>query len=653
MQSQAQRLISLFRTIVLAGVTAILITSAALPMPAQNSVPPTAVQAVRMPEFARRLAHPARQPASRPNLALARHGSRSRPPQGGPIYDNGPINGNTDAWTINFGFVVSDTITIVDATSVTGTNFGAWLFPGDTLEFAEVSITSEPNGGTSYFDQTVNFTQSGCTINQDGYNVCTETSDSFNSSTLQPGTYWVNLQNAEVNTGDPVYWDENSGVGCSSPGCPSQAQESSVGTIPSESFTMLGNGNGPPPECFESQGKLQIIYSFTPQQGDGNGVAIDKTGNLYGTTGGGDNGAGFAYKLAHFAGWLLDPLFSFFGGYNGGPPFGAIVGPNGSLYGGAQGGIQNCGIGGSQYCGIVFNLTPQPTACLTAMCSWTENVPYRFSSESDGFAGFGGINVSASDQEGNLYGTTPSGGAYDAGTVFELTPSGGGWTKTTLYSFTGGNDGSNPTQVLVGNDGNLYGVAGGGMYGLGVVFQLTPSGGGWTESVIHDFQGDEGGPSYLVQDSGGNLYGIENPFPTAAIFTLQKTSSGWAFSKYFVRHGGETQTLHNLTIDAAGNLYGTETDSTGTFYYGAGAGASGTMVRSGLRNRIPVRMVNNYIFKAGYAGGAWYYEDLLDFPENMYLTAGGSLALDASGNLYGTTSDCGTYGSGTVWQLSP
>ncbi len=101
MPSQAQRLISLFRTIVLAGVTALLITSAALPMPAQNSVPPTAVQAARTPEFASRLAHPVRGPASQPNPALARQGSHSGPPQGNDIYDNGPINGTTDAWTIS------------------------------------------------------------------------------------------------------------------------------------------------------------------------------------------------------------------------------------------------------------------------------------------------------------------------------------------------------------------------------------------------------------------------------------------------------------------------------------------------------------------------------------------------------------------------
>ena len=74
---------------------------------------------------------------------------------------------------------------------------------------------------------------------------------SFNGPTLGNGTYWLNLSNAVANTGDPVYWDENSGMGCTSPGCPSQASENSVGTIPSESFTLLGSstsGGGTVPE---------------------------------------------------------------------------------------------------------------------------------------------------------------------------------------------------------------------------------------------------------------------------------------------------------------------------------------------------------------------------------------------------------------------
>ena len=528
---------------------------------------------------------------------------------------------------------------------VNGMSFGAWLEPGDVLESVQISITSSEFGGTTYFNLVVNFTQGGCSGNQYGFNVCTESSDnSFGSVNLAAGTYWVNLSNAVVNDGDPVYWDENSGIGCESTGCPSLASENSVGTIPSESFTVYGNGEGPPPQCYTSQGNLQIIHDFTPQQGGGNGVTIDRAGNLYGTTGGGDNSAGFAYKLARFADWLLDPLFSFFGGYNGGPPFAAIVGPNGTLYGGAQGGIQNCGTNGSQYCGLVYNLTPPPTACLTSLCSWIENVPYRFTSEMDGsYAGFGGIDVTAFDQEGNLYGTTYTGGTFDAGTVFELTRSGGGWTKTTLYSFTGGNDGGNPTQVLVGNDGNLYGVANsGGMHMVGVVFQLAPSGGRWTESVLSPYGG-----AYLVQDGTGNLYGISG----TSIFTLQKTSSGWVFSEYLVE-GGYEGSLHNLTIDAAGNLYGTGTYYMGTSYSGTGAGASGTISRNGRRNGIPAPTPYNFIFKAGYAGGNWQYQDLV-FLQNTYFQAGGSLALDTSGNLYGTTSDCGTNGIGTVWQLSP
>ncbi len=154
------------------------------------------------------------------------------------IYDNGPTNGNTDAWTVNFGFIVSDTFnTSVANTQITGVTFATWMAPGDVLSSAEVSITSLENGGTSYFDQTVSFTQSGCVGNQYSYNVCNEngTLGGGGVNLASAGTYWLNIQNASVADGDPVYWDENSG--------PSQASENTVGTIPSESFTILGTEN--------------------------------------------------------------------------------------------------------------------------------------------------------------------------------------------------------------------------------------------------------------------------------------------------------------------------------------------------------------------------------------------------------------------------
>ncbi len=148
------------------------------------------------------------------------------------LYSNGAPNGSTDAWTVNSGFVVSDTVTLGSDPNVTGFVFAAWAFPGDVLESAELSITSSEFGGTTYFDGVINFTQSNCSGNQFGFNVCTETSSSFGPVNLAAGTYWFNLENAVVNTGDPIYWDENSG--------PSSASENSVGTIPSEAFTVLG-----------------------------------------------------------------------------------------------------------------------------------------------------------------------------------------------------------------------------------------------------------------------------------------------------------------------------------------------------------------------------------------------------------------------------
>ena len=117
--------------------------------------------------------------------------------------------------------------------TVNGITFGAWLFPGDSLTSAEVSITSSEFGGTSFFDQTVNFTAGACNSNG-SFNVCAETG-SFSGVALNAGSYWLNLSNAVSAAGNPVYWDMNSG--------PSLASESSVGTIPSESFTILGSGS--------------------------------------------------------------------------------------------------------------------------------------------------------------------------------------------------------------------------------------------------------------------------------------------------------------------------------------------------------------------------------------------------------------------------
>ena len=161
-------------------------------------------------------------------------------------YENGPINGTTDVWTINFGYIVSDTF--VDSGTVSGFAFGVWLFPGDTLTSVDWSITSDENSGTVYGSGTAsgaNLTDKFISSNQYGYNIDLITVTGL-SVGLEGGTYWLNLQNASVASGDPVYWDENSGAGCQSNGCPSNASESALGTIPSEAFTVT-TGTVPEP----------------------------------------------------------------------------------------------------------------------------------------------------------------------------------------------------------------------------------------------------------------------------------------------------------------------------------------------------------------------------------------------------------------------
>jgi hypothetical protein len=152
------------------------------------------------------------------------------------VYDNGPVNGQVDAWTLNFGFAVSDTFHISGSHFLIGLDFWAWLDPGDIATSVEVAIGSSGYFTNDIMDTTVSLTQSNCFSNNFGLDVCNE--HAFLNQAIGTGNYFLTLENATTVEGQPVYWDENSGVGCRSTGCPSSAQENTLGTLPSEAFTL-------------------------------------------------------------------------------------------------------------------------------------------------------------------------------------------------------------------------------------------------------------------------------------------------------------------------------------------------------------------------------------------------------------------------------
>ncbi len=144
------------------------------------------------------------------------------------LYDNGPINGTIDAWTINYGYAVSDSFTLATESTITGFQFGVWAYPGDQALSVDFAIGTSPFDGTF---TTVPLMSQFLYNNQYGYDMDLLTASNLNIS-LGAGAYWLTLQNAVTTQGNLVYWDENSG--------PSQAYESALGTIPSESFQILG-----------------------------------------------------------------------------------------------------------------------------------------------------------------------------------------------------------------------------------------------------------------------------------------------------------------------------------------------------------------------------------------------------------------------------
>jgi len=372
-----------------------------------------------------------------------------------------------------------------------------------------------------------------------------------------------------------------------------------------------------------------VIYNFTggsDGEGPDAGLTIDHGGNLYGTANAGGLGYGTVFKLVRkSSNWLFNPLYSFAGGADGSGTYSRVVfGPDGSLYGvtfGPEGGF-----------GTVFRLQPPATACKTALCPWAETVLYRFTGGSDGANPIGDLTF---DQAGNLYGATTAGG-YGYGVVYELTPSNGGWTQSVLHSFERDGDGVFPDAgVIFDKSGNLYGTtAYGSTHGLGVVYQLTPLGLGWTENVLYDFLGGDDGAvplGGLILDSAGSLYGTTSGDGTGSggtAFELTPQNGNWNFTLLYSFAGSPgCGPQASLAFDQAGNLYGT-TLCDGM--YGQGS-----------------------VFQLTPSNGSWTYSSLHDFDGSDGAFPVSSLVFDANGDLYGTASEGGAYGYGVVFQITP
>lgn len=257
-------------------------------------------------------------------------------------------------------------------------------------------------------------------------------------------------------------------------------------------------------------------------------------------------------------------LYNFLGGSDGALPYGArlIFDQAGNLYGTAFSGGVACP-GSPSGCGVVYELIPSEGG------GWKEKILYSFTGKPDGASPWAGVIF---DPARNLYGTTQFGGAYGYGTVYELSPSGSGWTEKVLYNFQNQQDGGQPFAGLIfDSSGNLYGATTiGGTGGGGTVFELNPSGAGWSFQLLYGFASTPGhlaqGPTAsLVMDNGGNLYGAtagDGAYAFGAVFKLTLSSSGaWTYTSLYDFQGlddGRTP-RSNLVFDKYGNLYGTAT----------------------------------------------------------------------------------------------
>lgn len=351
----------------------------------------------------------------------------------------------------------------------------------------------------------------------------------------------------------------------------------------------------------------------------------------------GGNGTIFAMIPPRTTGgsWGKTVLYRFLGGADGAEPEGLVpAGANHILYG-------TTNKGGTADKGTFFSLQPAPKGGK----QWIKSVLYSFVGPDEEPGGL------VADSKGVLYGVglrgsicTIFGRDFGCGTVFSLTPPttpGGAWTERTLYYFTQGSGGYSPSNLIVGSNDTLYGVAYGGTNGDGLVFSLTPSSaldGPWTENILYAFNGQSDGlsPTGLVVDhSSGKIFGMcysPTYFNPARIFELTPPATpdgAWTERTVAILNGDGS--FAGGLIAANGLFYGWTT-------FG-GPSLGGTLVQLTPSATPP-----------------WTVKLLHSFQEFVTTNDGAglsSLVLGPSGSLYGTTSRGGFYMGGTFFEITP
>jgi len=266
----------------------------------------------------------------------------------------------------------------------------------------------------------------------------------------------------------------------------------------------------------------------------------------------------------------------------------------------------------------------------------------------DGAKPFAGLIL---DANGNLIGATIGGGALSdgvgpigPGTIFEISKTVAGYasTPTTLASLSDEDDAGPYGGLIADINGNLFGTTtGGGAYGFGTVFEIAKTATGYASTVttLVSFNGINGAvpAAGLIADAAGNLFGTTSAggaHSGGTVFEIANTATGYASTPTTLisfNGGNGARPFAGMVADRHGNLFGTTSDG--------GAHGGGTVFQITKTT-------------TGYASTATTLVDFCSLPNCTDGAAPyGGLVVDADGNLFGTTSEGGAHGGGTVFEI--